>query len=167
MRSFFLLPMFLLGLHLQTNEVSAETAKKTAPLKNITTRALDSHPTEIDSDGDGKTDIWQTFSWNGKLESATYDNDFDGKADEWLKIEASKKERIQLSDSNKNLRQKITELMDDAGITQQIITESETSKDQWELRKRQTYLAAKKIYKIEIFQNGKLKEEYTTPAEVH
>ena len=165
MRLFYLLCLSLgCGLCLS---VSAETSAKQPPLQNITASALDAHPTEIDSNGDGKTDIWQNFSWNGKLKSAIYDTDFDGKPDEWLSIDDAKKVRLQLIDEAKNLRKRTTENMDESGVTTQIITENEISMDKWELSKRQTYSAAKKNYKVEVFQNGQVKEQSTVPAEVH
>ena len=50
---------------------------------------LDSKTPTVDSDGDGKIDIWRTFDSAGKLLSAAYDNNGDGQPDEWIRYEGA------------------------------------------------------------------------------
>jgi hypothetical protein len=148
---------------------SESHANNSKPLTDITVQNLDARPTSIDSNEDGKADIWQEFSLTGKLMAAQYDIDFDGKIDEWLTYNKDFKERIVMKkheQHNKLIKRKTIEHFSQNGNIKSIEIFDELSNEQWQLVERQTYIEKNKHYKVEEFINGKAQKEYLRPAEL-
>jgi hypothetical protein len=47
--------------------------------------SVESREPEVDTDGDGRVDMWRTYAMGGTLQSIAYDNNADGKPDEWVR----------------------------------------------------------------------------------
>jgi hypothetical protein len=48
-------------------------------------RQIESNVPEIDTNGDGKIDLWRTFDAGGKIVEIRYDNNADAQPDEWIR----------------------------------------------------------------------------------
>ncbi|OFZ17230.1 MAG: hypothetical protein A2X86_01910 [Bdellovibrionales bacterium GWA2_49_15] len=121
---------------------------------------LSSKLANVDTDGDGKTDLWRSFSPTGDLKEAKYDLNGDGKEDKWVLygVGNTRKEADTNFDGVKDERE--TKLYNDDGMIKSTL--EKLNQNKWEVVeevevKRSGQKAQK--FLVKKFSAGKLIEE--------
>jgi len=125
---------------------------------------LESKQAQVDTDGDGRVDLWRAFDKNGKILTLNSDDDGDGKPDLWTVFSPNKIVTLRDTESNGNRDWRKTEILNNNGqmIQQTIETkkkESWQTEEEWELVENPKN-PKKPMYRVKRFVAGKVEIDY-------
>jgi hypothetical protein len=126
---------------------------------------LGSRAPEVDSDGDGRADVFRSFDSQGRITRIQYDLNADGKADEEVLFGDRESVRLRDGDLDGEFDERVTETYSGERLLRQT-TESKTG-SQWRLRHERRYLPESRSFQvIDFADDGKRKGERLEPADL-